>query len=75
MTTIDESELEACIEKLYGVAALLEHMTDTRGVVEHNDYAIRILEDNIYDAIEGLLIACTKHDDSDETDVNIDSDE
>jgi hypothetical protein len=75
MTTIDESELEACIEKLYGVAALLEHMTDTRGVVEHNDYAIRILEDNIYDAIEGLLIACTRHDYSENPDADIDSDE
>jgi hypothetical protein len=75
MTTINPSELEKHIEKLYGVAAILEHMTDTRGIVENNNFALRLLEESIYEAIEGIEGACSEDDDSENPDACIESDE
>jgi hypothetical protein len=39
-------------------------MTDTRGTVENNDFALRLLEESIYEAIEGIEGACSEDDDS-----------
>jgi hypothetical protein len=73
MTTINRLELDKYIEKLYGVAAILEHMTDTRGIVENNDFALRLLEESIYEAIEGIEGACSDDDESEDTVADLDN--
>jgi hypothetical protein len=47
-------------------------MTDTRGIVENNGFALRLLEESIYEAIEG---AYSEDDDSENPDADIESDE